>query len=475
MTTTVGSFISDAFDVVVQQDGKIVAAGFATNGVNWDIALVRYNGDGTLDDTFGTGGIVTTDIDGNNDHGGALVITNDQKIVVAGSSLADPPFYGAVTLARYDGNGALDSTFGSDGVELLYIDASVIQVTDVALQADGKILVAGNTDSDHAFLLRCDANGDPDLSFAQPSGWATAGVVDATLFSAIAVQPDGKLLAAGTLNEEPGEVLVVRFQTDGTLDPTFGDGGLAYTYAGGVAAGANAVAVQSDGRIIVGGWFSPTSGDADWLLLRYLPDGSLDPDFDGDGMVSTTFDADDAVCHALTLQQDGAILLAGQVEYEPGDIGVARYLVDGTPDPTFGNEGLVATDLGTFYEGGRGIVLQSDGKILVCGWAATNGVVSMMVARYQNDLSSGSDHRPELPVSLYISPRPTADLCTVVVPFDPKPGTMARVLDLLGRERKKCYLTGSVTQIDVGDLAPGRYTCMVDHGATRYEGVIVKL
>lgn len=474
MTTTVGSFMNDALDVAVQDDGKVVVAGYTTDGPNWDIALVSYNPDGSLDATFGAGGIVTTDINGDGDQAGALVITDDQKIVVAGSSLADPPYYGAIALARYNSNGTLDSTFGSNGVALHYIDASVTEVTDVALQTDGKLVVVGNTASNHAFLIRCNANGDPDPDFAQPYGWATAGLVVATRFFAIAVQPDGKLLAAGTMNGEPVEVLVVRFLPDGTLDPTFGDGGLAFTYAGGVAASANAVAVQPDGKIVLGGWFEPTSGDADWLLLRYLPDGSLDPELDGDGIVTVPFNAEDAVCNALVLQPDGAIVMAGQVGYEPGDIGVARYLPDGTPDPVFGEDGLVATDIGTPYEGGRAVALQADGKVLVCGWAATNGVLSMLVARYQYDFSEGAVDRTGYQSSLDIFPRPAAGRCTVVLPFEPKAGTMVRLFDGLGVERMTCSLIGRTTLIDVEDLAPGRYACTVDRGAARYVGVIVK-
>lgn len=474
VTTTAGSFISDALDIAVQADGKVVVAGYATEGADWDIALARYDLDGSLDGAFGAGGIVTTDIYGNGDQAGALVITDDQKIVVASSSWVDA-FDGPVALARYDSNGTLDSTFGSNGVALFYLSTSVVEITDLALQVDGKLVVAGNTSNNDAFLIRCGADGedDPD-GFAQPYGWATAGLLAATRFSALAVQSDGKLLAAGTMNGEPVEILVVRFQPDGTLDETFGDSGLAYTYAGGVAAGANAIAVQPDGKIVLGGWFEPTDGDADWLLLRYMPDGSLDPELDGDGIVTVPFNAEDAVCHALVLQSDGAIVMAGQVGYEPGDIGVARYLADGTPDPVFGDDGLVATDVGTFYEGGRGVALQADGKILVCGWAVANGVVSMMVARYQDDFSEGAVDRTGYQSSLDIFPRPAAGRCTVVLPFEPKAGTMVRLFDVLGRERTRFSLTGRTTLIEVEDLAPGRYACIVDRGAARYVGVIVK-
>jgi uncharacterized delta-60 repeat protein len=385
---------SDAcLDVAIQSDGKIIAAGaHGTPNPNnlADFALARYDPDGTLDSTFGIGGQVTNDF-GYLDRINAVAIQPDGKIIAAGSVTdmnREPNF----ALARYDPNGSLDLTFGSGGLVITDFDPTAqfgAQANALAIQPDSKIIAAGvNNDpsnvSDFA-LARYNSDGNLDQSFG------SAGLVSTDfnansddLATAVAVQQDGRIVAAGRSNAGAQTYplfALARYNADGSLDPTFGSAGLVITDFGGSGDIVTGVLIQPDMKILASGLSSTSTGNFNFGLARYNPNGSLDPAFGSAGLVTTDYGGIDDVASAVALQSNGKIVVAGHTDAGGNmDFALARYSSTGNLDPTFGIGGLVRTDFTNTnaYDQAFSIVLQQDGKIVAAG---TNGV-DFALARY---------------------------------------------------------------------------------------------
>src|SRR5215213_1161685 len=254
VTTTVGNSMSEAFAVALQPDGKFVAAGYANNASNRDFALVRYEVNGALDVSFGTGGKVTTDTGGADNEILAVAIQADGKIVAAGysSNGADDDF----TLARYNANGTLDSSFGTGGI------------------------------------VKTNFNNSFDYS------------------EAVLIQTDGKIVAAGySFNGSFYDFALARYNSDGSLDTSFDEDGKVSTSINNFDS-AYAVAIQTDGKIVAAGE-TGTATNSDFALVRYNADGTLDTSFDTDGKVSTSIGSGNEFAEALLIQSSGKIVAAG--------------------------------------------------------------------------------------------------------------------------------------------------------------------
>jgi len=211
VTTAIGSGSDVCYDVAIQSDGKIVVAGFSYNGANNDFALVRYGTDGTLDASFGTGGIVTTAIGLNYDFGCSVAIQADGKIVVAGYSNngANDDF----ALVRYGIDGTLDASFGTGG-KVRTVITSEDWGSAVAIQTDGKIIVAGSSFSGLSItfaIARYEADGTIDTSFGW-GGIVTTAIVSEDLLDTLAIQADGKIVGAGYFwNGTANDLALVRY------------------------------------------------------------------------------------------------------------------------------------------------------------------------------------------------------------------------------------------------------------------------
>jgi uncharacterized delta-60 repeat protein len=204
VTTAIGSGTDVAYSVALQSDGKIVVAGYSNNGSNFDFALVRYNTDGSLDTSFDSDGKVTTEVGSGNDGGESVAIQSDGKIVVAGYS-----YIGSnndFALARYNTDGTLDTSFDSDGKVTTAIGVSVNYAKSVAIQSDGKIVAAGyNTGSNNDLALaRYNTDGTLDTSF-DSDGKVTTAIGSNDRAYSVAIQSDGKIVAAGNSNNGSNE------------------------------------------------------------------------------------------------------------------------------------------------------------------------------------------------------------------------------------------------------------------------------
>jgi uncharacterized delta-60 repeat protein len=385
-------------DMVIQPDGKILLVGqvflLSNHQGTLMIGLARYNSNGSPDLSFGNRGKVATAF-GASAAASAVALQNDGKIVVAGtSSFADTA--GDMALLRYNPDGQLDPTFGTGGKLVLDFFQHLDVATAVAIQKDGKIVLAGYTiaPSGRAFALaRFNSDGQLDTTFDGDGKLTTAFSGTDTLLSDIALQTDGKIVAVGTnvlsLHEPPpSEFALARYNTDGSLDTTFdGDGKLTSRFDD--ISEARAVSLQADGKIVVAGRIATERQSYHAVLVRYNPDGQLDNMFDGDGLAI----ADVPVATDLLIQPDGKLVFTGYaISGTSTDFVTERYNSDGSPDLSFGSGGKIFTDFFCATDYAFAAALQSDGKIVVAGAAGSTdgrgGGVDFALARYNADVAT---------------------------------------------------------------------------------------
>jgi uncharacterized delta-60 repeat protein len=306
-----------------------------------------------------------------------------------------------------DGN--LDRTFGTNSLPTLDGGGKVMtdfnHSTDianaVAVQPDGKLVVGGTTYINNDYtgedfaVARYNANGTLDLTFGVGGKVQTDFPGLAAVASSVVIQPDGKIVVAGgafPLFTFLGDFKVVRYNPNGSLDSSFGQGGIVTTTFPGLGSYAFAVALQPEGKIIAAGtdfvnFIPEDSSDTDFALARYNPDGTADTTFDGDGQVTTDFDGFNDDAFSILVQPDGKLITVGSAKNPANfyDFAAARYLSNGTLDTTFGVAGKVRTDFGDHnFDQARSAGLQLDGKIVAAGFAISqNGLVqNFAVARY---------------------------------------------------------------------------------------------
>ncbi|MES2837630.1 MAG: T9SS type A sorting domain-containing protein [Bacteroidota bacterium] len=303
VTTSIGVQTSYANDVAIQNDGKIVVAGYCFNNDNTDFAVVRYNTDGSLDNTFDYDGIIITPIGSSNDQCYSVAIQGDGKIVVAGLILSGDT---DLAIIRYNSNGSLDNTFGSMGI--VWSDLGGNEAAkSIAIQSDGKILIGGSFGWYSDFLLaRYDTNGTLEFSLT------TSLTQYDDVANSIAIQPDGKIILAGYSNDVVNNnFALVRYNNNGSLDNSFGTNGKVITPIGNPESMGYSVCLQADGKIIVAGGSFNNYVANNFVLARYNIDGGLDNTFDTDGKLTLSIGNNDDYCDAMIIQTNGDILLGG--------------------------------------------------------------------------------------------------------------------------------------------------------------------
>jgi uncharacterized delta-60 repeat protein len=373
--------------VGVQPDGKIIVCG--QSGIYPDLhsALVRYNRNGRLDSTFGTGGKVVVMFHPNSDYLDALVLQSDGKIVAAGSASGT-----AFLVARFNADGSLDQTFGNNGSVQTTFGNPTAAAHDLILQADGRIIAVGASGAgayselnDFA-LVRYNTNGSLDPTFGNGGKVKThfPGIDNTgSTASSIALQLDGKLVVGGSYKNEgtPHQFALARYNANGSLDSTFGNAGKVVTFIGAGDAFATALVIQGNGRIVLAG-YSETTQNHDFTLAGYTSNGTLDSTFGNGGLMTTDFSGgSDDIPYAMALQSDGKLVVAGQTgDYPELNFALVRYNVDGQPDQGFGTGGKVTTDT-SLSDHAYDVALQRD-KIVLAGIALNGTNFDFTVARY---------------------------------------------------------------------------------------------
>ncbi|QQR79964.1 MAG: DUF11 domain-containing protein [Deltaproteobacteria bacterium] len=375
---------------------------------------------GDLDTDFGLEGIVQFPISTSltlpaDDSINGLTLLPNGKILVSGYSAIDyssalpssssTPGFG-FSLARLNSDGSLDRTFGHGGtLTISFPDKAYAMGKDLAVLPDGKILVSGNVsniaprastvyplDNWEVGIIRLNPDGELDISFGD-QGFVTTAIGpyrDEVGFHGIKVDADGKIYLAGNTRRTTTDIFVTRYDADGNLDESFGNAGL-YTLDLGVGTDwASSLLIQEDGKVIVGGT-GRLGSSLDTLILRLNSDGVLDSTFGSSGMVLTNMGGADAF-YQIAFESDGKILAAGTGGPSPRNFIIMRFNTDGSPDPTFGTDGILTQDLQHGEDYVYDIAEQEDGKIVV-GGISYNGLsydaALMRIDQGQPDLSFG--------------------------------------------------------------------------------------
>ncbi len=380
-----GTAYAEANDVAVGPDGTVVLAGFSSGDDDQNptthVAVARLLADGTPDPAFDEDGRVVTAVGEGYATADSVVVQPDGKVVVGGSVQPTPGDLDSdFLIVRYNPDGSLDTSFGGDGL-VMSSYRSPAYATELVLQPDGKLLVGGSgtndrssTNSSHMLIERYLANGELDPSFGG-SGRVEIGLTDDNQVSrpdyldGLALQPDGKILAAGTTageTAEQDESVVVRVLDDGGLDTTFGEEGAARVDTGPFER-LTGVTMQSDGSVVaVGSSYNERRTVQRMLVVRYDSAGELDPTF-GEGGIVITEAAPQSQAEDVTVDADDRILVVGYgVQNSNGDGKswlVVRYAPDGAQDTSFGDGGVVRTPVGAHA---NAVALQEEG-IVVAG------------------------------------------------------------------------------------------------------------
>lgn len=382
----VGVAQATAADAVLKGDGRLVVAGTLQYG---SYVAARYTDTGQLDPTFGGGDGVAALAPGGSARGTGVALQGDGHLLVAGIVPGFPA--NRFGVARFDDAGAPDLSFGTNGLASAVVGNGGTLTARVLALPDGRVVLGGDCEygpvgstSVGMALVRFRADGTLDPTFGDlgtvilPFGTISEGL-------AVARQPDGRVLIAGlTLPSSTGNfrMAVVRVDTTGVPDPTFGSGGYFSCVVGTGNAIARALALEPDGRILVAGEAVGTG--TDYALLRLTPQGALDPSFDGDGIALTTLSlSGNDAAYGIALQPDGRILATGSSwDGAKTVFSVARFDSTGQLDPGYGDSGVTLVSFpGSHADAARAVVLDAQGRALLAG--DTDGQFG--IARLQGD------------------------------------------------------------------------------------------
>ncbi|MCK7591246.1 T9SS type A sorting domain-containing protein [Subsaxibacter sp. CAU 1640] len=451
----------EIFDTALQSDGKIISVGRSKNGNDYNFCIFRHNVDGSLDTSFGTNGGVVIDIKGNADYdeARAVVVQPDDKIIVGGSAgLEATNGNSHFALVRLNVNGTLDSTFGTGGITSFIVGSDTSdpdgRIYKLKLQADGKILAAGSARNTTTFrdfaLVRLLSNGALDSDFSNDGkvtvdfGYILDRAVDFN------IEDDGKITVVGDTSSDVG---LARFFDYGSLDTSYGTSGK-ITVDNGSTFIMSGAAFQPDGKVLVLGNISN-----DLVLRRLNTDGTFDATFGTAGSVTTDIDnsSSDTGSTDLLVQPDGNIIVTalcntGGTRY----FGILRYTGAGTLDPTFSNDGIVLTNFLGGANTATSALFQNDGKLVIGGFAGFTGQTELALARYYTGISLGTPTVENATVKVY--PNPTSGILNIQNSLNSLASQKYSVVDQLGRVvANGTFMDGINNQINLSTLNSGVY------------------
>jgi len=397
-----GTDHGEVYAMTLQPDGKVVLAGFCVVDVATNtqaFCLVRYHGGnvagspgGTLDTTFNGNGTVVTGIAGVSDIAKAIAVQPDGKIIAAGTCYTGNFMVPRTDfcVARYLANGTPDPSFNSTGKLLTPMGSSGGRAAAAALQPDGKIVLTGDCNSSVSIRSFCTvrylSNGTLDTSFNGTGKVFTEVNTSESVANAMTLQSDGKLIIAGYCGSGHN-FCAARYLSNGSLDATFSGNGIAQTAIGTSSSAASSVAVQPDGKIVLAGLCANGAAYA-FCALRYLSDGTLDVAFNGDGQLMTSIGNNGVTSTstlALALQPDGKPLIVGTCDNGSDDFCLVRYGPNGGVDTSFNGSGKVITQMTTYPDNASALALQPDGRIVVAGYCGNSNLeFNFCAARYDS-------------------------------------------------------------------------------------------
>lgn len=375
-----------AMALLAESDGKIVIAGSSLrSGTSYDAALVRYNADGTLDPQFGVSGKAFHALFSSEDRALAVARQGDGKYVIAGYAFSGSTY--DFVVARINTDGSLDSSFGSSGKTVVAIGSSHDYAFALAIDSGGRLVVGGyslntTTNKNNMAFVRLNSDGTIDTSFGT-SGKTTISVGSGSSYCyGLSIQSDGKLIAVGNASVADSDVAVVRLSTDGSLDSTYGSGGKKTIDINSSSDVGYAVQLQSDGKAVIAGTAS-FGGGSDFAAVRLNTDGSPDTGFDFDGKTYIPIgpSLDDA--RGVALQSNGRIVIGGMAYNGMNyDFALTRLFSDGAVDTAFGTSGKLVTPIGAGSDRIFGLAIDAFGRIVSAGDTLVDSTLDFAVLRY---------------------------------------------------------------------------------------------
>ena len=379
VTTTVG--VESFGEHALARGNQVLEFGVAFTDTDGDFGIAAHNADGSLDSTFGTGGTVTTNITLFDVATAAEF--QGEKLVVAGYTTEDFVDYD-FAVARYNSDGSLDPTFGGVGFVVTDFGGGSEDIADAVTVHGSEIIVAGATDRDGSedfALARYNDDGSLDGSFG--SGGLVVTDFDGGFDAANAVRMmANNIVAVGYANfNDDSNFALASYMDDGSLDPSFGTGGKVETDFSGSEDAAHAMDIQ--GNTIVAAGEASNGSDQDFAVAEYARDGSLDPRFGGDGKTTLDMGAED-IATGVGIQYDGRVATAGHTgdNFLSDSFAVARFTSDGVPDSSFGVGGFTVTPIGE-DSAAQAVAFGPDNRIIATGYALVDGVYQFATARYQ--------------------------------------------------------------------------------------------
>lgn len=414
----------------LQPDGKIISAGV----ISYDFGVIRYNTNGTQDQTFGTGGKAIASSQNNaSDVVKKVLIQPDGKIVLVGTTYTSYD-NDDILLARFNSNGSLDSTFGNNGVVFTTFGTDNDRANSAILLSDGKILVCGSAENSSmlsdAILIRYNNNGTLDTTLN-----GTGFIKGLAGFGSVS---DIIPLVNGQFILRCNGTSLMRLNSNFSLDYSFGQNGLVNNNS----FGCSGIRIQNDGKIIMAGWVEPVLGLVDFAVRRFNSNGNVDSTFGTNGISTFDFQRRD-YCLSMAIQNDGKILLGGWTDSYTtyAKFILVRFDTNGNVDTSFGSNGVTITDFGTFSQI-NSLIVQSDGKILAGGERAyeissNNFKKDFALARYNSDDNIiGLPHFAMDAAQVYIFPNPSSGIFTIDLK-NKNANTKIYIYDVLG----KCILS----------------------------------
>jgi uncharacterized delta-60 repeat protein len=396
--------------ITLQPDGKIIATGASTDlSLRSAFAIARYNVDGSLDQSFGTDGKVTTYLGPGSDIPYAVILQPDRKILAAGTSFREGNPGGLdydFAVVRYGPDGTLDTSFSHDGIQLISFSTSKDVARSMALQPDGKILLAGlGHESLYQYLsvVRLNSNGSIDSTFSSDGkiesydGWSTANM--------IWVQPDDKILVSGTLQDANNvfHEFLARYNPDGSPDTSFSSDGIDTT-----AFRITAASFPDGGKIVSSGSLD-NGNDEDMAIARFNPDGTLDGSFGANGISVIPIPGSNETIKYQLIQFDDKIILTGRSIVDTLSYVIcAQYNPDGSLDTGFNQNGVMILNSDNSWSNYEmeDVRLQPNGKILAAGRSFNGTDWDFKLIRYLTSLELGTVEFAESKNSLWIYPNP---------------------------------------------------------------------
>lgn len=457
--------------MAIQPDNKIVVCAVLPFNISGCTALFRYNPDGSLDESFGVNGIVYTAVVNPSMVSQNLKLQADGKILVAGSTaVAETSALFNFAVSRYNTDGSADDSFGVNGLLQTDFSNQGDKAHAVAVQADNKIIIAGETSSggnQYFGVVRYLPDGTPDSSFGNEgkvnTGFGIAGFSDVA--NCIRLQPDGKIVIGGNAinfeQESDSDFAFLRLNADGSSDNSFGSGGKSEVGFGEFESLGSFTLTPDNEIVAVGYTYSETEGTRG-MVLKLNADGDPDIDFGVGGRL--IYDSVGTVLNSVARQEDGKLLCGGYsyVNQSGMDYLLIRLLSDGNADPGFNGTGSFTAD---FYGGDDfswTMALQPDHKILLAGGSYASGTADTTILRIDADTSLSMYSSKDTAFSVF--PNPASDTVTVGFELASDDDICMNLIDLNGKRidallKTKHYKAGSHVEIIrlPSTLSPGIY------------------